>query len=438
MAEVAAENSTPIAIEEVIIRSALNPIPFNIANVVTELEIFEHVDKPYTTAVLSFVDGDRVMSALNISGAETVDIKIRANTQVADSVTAQYYIDQVVTTAKGNESNELIVLHLTEAINYHSNLQNVNKAYSGKPTSIMAKIATEFLGTTLRASQEPPQKTKLIVPNLTPLNAISWIKNKLSTEKGYPFYMFTYLGGEDLFLVDLKTMLEKPAINEGKPYNFTESAIPSASENYDETSRRRVILGYEVKNTENLYTLIDKGLVGATHQFIDVTKNEQFTHKHNMGKVIDTLVGDQLLKSRPLYTTEYKHGGESYNDIESRRLSQIMSTQSFKDFDSYHESPSKGEYKLNSTQRAIDSLIKKQPLSIRVNGIDFLQLEGNSTIGNKLEVKFPANLNDEGASNDRADTKKSGEYLIYAAKHSFQRDNYTISLTCLKLSNGEA
>ena len=45
MAEVATGKSTPIVLEEVIIRSPLNPIPFNIANVVTELEVFEHIDK---------------------------------------------------------------------------------------------------------------------------------------------------------------------------------------------------------------------------------------------------------------------------------------------------------------------------------------------------------------------------------------------------------
>ena len=244
------------------------------------------------------------MSSLNVSGAETVDVKIKANTKVAETVTMQFYIDRVITTAKGNETNELIVVHMTEAVNYHSNLRNVNKAYSGKPTTIMANIAAEFLSKPLKSSKELPQKTKIIVPNLTPLNAMSWIKNRLATEKGYPFYMFSYLGGEELYLVDLKTMLEQKAINEGKPYQFTESAIPSPDENFDETKRRRVILGYEVKNTENLYTLIDKGMVGATHQFIDVTNNTHFNHKHNLGKVVEKLVGDNLLQRRPLYTAE--------------------------------------------------------------------------------------------------------------------------------------
>jgi len=192
-----------------------------------------------------------------------------------------------------------------------------------------------------------------------------------------------------------------------------------------------------VKDTDNLYSLIDRGLVGATHQFIDVTSNKVVNHEHNMSEVTDTLVGDDLIKKNPLFTTDYKDNGTPYGKIQSRLITQIMSSEAFDGFDSYSQSSSAGEYKLNSTQRAMDGLIKKQPLSIIVNGIDFLQIEGNSTIGNKLEVKFPANLNDEGKSKNRFDKKKSGDYLIYSAKHSISRDSYTIALTCVKISNGD-
>ena len=438
MTDVAIEKATAVSIEGVVIKSPLNPITIDIKKVVIDLDVFEHLDKPYTTAVLSFVDGDNIMSSLNVSGAESVTITLKANTKIAVAVETEYYISRVITSSKANETNELVVLHLTEKVNYLSGLQNVNKAYSGKPTTIMAKIAKEYLDTEVRVTKEPSNNTKIIVPNLTPLDALSWIKNKLSTEKGYPYYMFSYLGGQSLFLVDLNTMLSNPAVNRGKPYTFSESAIPATTDSYDETSRRRVILDYQVKNTEDLYSIIDRGLIGATHQYIDVTENTTHQVKHDMhSTVVETLVSDNLLQSGPLYSNKYKLGNKPYNEIQSRNISQIMSSQAFEDVNSYNQSDSKGQYKLNSIQRAMDALLKKQPMDIIVNGIDFLQLEGNSTIGNKLEVKFPANLNNEGDKTIFFDTKKSGEYLIYAAKHSFGGEDYRLALSCVKLSNGE-
>lgn len=431
MSDFATEQGTSISIESVLIKSPLNPVQLDISRITTDLDIFEHIDKPYVSAILSFIDGDEVMSSLNVSGAETVTIKLKANTKVAVTIEKEFYIDRVVMTKKGNETNEMVVLHLTEKHNYESNLQNVNKAYSGKPTTIMSKLA-KLIGQTLNVTKEVNQDMKLIVPNLTPLNAMSWIKNKLSTEKGYPYYMYSSLSEQGIYLVDLKTVLSTPAMNAGAPYTYTESAIPSTEPSYNDTSRRRVILDYQVKNTENLFELIDKGLVGAKHTYVDVTQNTTHVAKNSMGTVINTLVDDKLLQSNPLYSPKY-----GFDKLESRSITQIMGTKSFDGTNAYSESKQTGQYKLNTIQRVMDGLIKKQPLDIIVNGIDFLQTEENSTIGNKIEVKFPANLNDEGKRKDRFDEKKSGEYLIYAAKHSIRFEDYRIALTCVKLSNGE-
>jgi hypothetical protein len=431
MSDFATEQGTSISIESVLIKSPLNPVQLDISRITTDLDIFEHIDKPYVSAVLSFIDGDEVMSSLNISGAETVTLKLKANTKVAVTIEKEFYIDRVVMTKKGNETNEMVILHLTEKHNYESNLQNVNKAYSGKPTTIMSKLA-KLIGQTLNVTKEVNQDMKLIVPNLTPLNAMAWIKNKLSTEKGYPYYMYSCLSEQGIYLVDLKTVLSTPAMNAGAPYTYTESAIPSTEPSYNDTSRRRVILDYQVKNTENLFELIDKGLVGAKHTYVDVTQNKTHVTKDSMSTVINTLVGDKLLQNNPLYSPKY-----GFDKLESRSITQIMATKSFDDTNAYSESSDTGQYKWNVEQQVMDGLIKKQPLDIIVNGIDFLQTEENSTIGNKIEVKFPANLNDEGKRKDRFDEKKSGEYLIYAAKHSIRFEDYRIALTCVKLSNGE-
>jgi hypothetical protein len=39
------------------------------------------------------------------------------------------------------------------------------------------------------------------------------------------------------------------------------------------------------------------------------------------------------------------------------------------------------------------------------------------------------------AEDVKLDLKKSGDYLIYSAKHAFSSNNYNIHLTCVKLTN---
>ena len=56
------------------------------------------------------------------------------------------------------------------------------------------------------------------------------------------------------------------------------------------------------------------------------------------------------------------------------------------------------------------------------------------TIGNLVKVLFPGNYTD--TDDDMLiDPKKSGDYMIYSAKHTFTLENYHISFECTKLAN---
>lgn len=434
----ALEKQSAIAFESVVIRSDRNPVRVDIANSVTDLDIFEHLDKPYLTGMISFLDTEDIVGGLDISGAETVDIKVRVNSQIAVSVKKTFYITKIITTGKGSTAGNAIVLHLIEDVAYKSNLFNVNKSYSGSPTDIINKISKSYLNKTILTSSKDNQDFKVIVPNLTPLNAMSWIKNKATTTKGYPFYLFSTFGQDELLFADLKTMMERPAVNVGEPYTYTESTIPSVDDNYPDKPRRRTILHYDYNNTENLFELIGKGVVGARHNYIDITKNEIKSIDFDLAKdVIKTFQDDGEVKKSPLFSSQYNLNGKSFNDIQSRVISQIGGTDAFEKEKTLSENDTKGMYKLNSISRAMYGLLMKQPIKIRVNGIDFLQNEGNNTIGNKLDVRFLRNIVDQGASDNRLDSKKSGHFLLLTAKHAFRREGYDISFTGVKLSNGE-
>ena len=434
----ALEQQTAIAFESVIIQSDRNSLRVEIANSVTDLDIFEHLDKPYLTGLISFLDTEDIVGGLDISGAETIDIKVRVNTQIAVSVKKRFYITKIITTGKGSTAGNVFVLHLIEDVAYRSNLINVNKPYSGSPTEIINKISQSYLNKSILTSANDSQDVKVIVPNLTPLNAMSWVKNKATTSKGYPFYLFSAFGRNELLFTDLKTMMEKPPTNIGHPYMYTESTIPSADDNYADRPRRRTILHYDYNNTENLFELIGKGVVGARHNYIDVTKNEVQSIDFDLGQdVIKTFQQEGDVKKSPLFSSQYKLDGKSFNELQSRVISQIGGTDAFENHKSLSESDTKGKYKLNSISRAMYGLLMKQPIKIRVNGVDFLQDEGNNTIGNKLDIRFLRNIVDQGASDNRLDAKKSGHFLLLTAKHAFRREGYDISFTAVKLSNGD-
>ena len=431
-----AETSTPIKFDSITIKSTRNATQVNIARIVTDLTIYEHLDKPYLTGVVAFSDSEDIVGSLDIGGGELVSVVLKTNSidgYAPKKIEKDFYIDKIITSIKGNDTNEFFMLHLIEDIAFKSNLQNVNKSYSGSSSNIIKKISKGFLGKEIINTETDFQEMKVIVPNLTPLDAMCWVKNKTTTVDGYPHYLFSSLVEKELIFSDLKGMIESPVSNPLVPFMYAEANI--SIDTKQETSRRRTILDYSFKNTEDLFSLISKGLIGANHNYIDVTKNKYHNTKFDIQKdIIDKLKNEK--SNQPLYSDLYELDGQSFNEYESREVTQLMSTLAYEGNSTYSESATKAQYKLNAINQAMDGLLKKAPLTITVNGHDFLHGRHHSTTGTKIDVRFLRNINDHNSDNV-FDPKKSGEYLIFGAKHTFTLEKYTTTFSCVKLFNGE-
>ena len=72
-----------------------------------------------------------------------------------------------------------------------------------------------------------------------------------------------------------------------------------------------------------------------------------------------------------------------------------------------------------------------------INGIDFIDGNDHYTIGNRINCEF-AKTNDratEDSKTSKLDTKLSGNYLIYRARHIIKPEKYDLSLTMVKLGS---
>ena len=128
-------------IDSVLINSSrfINPAGINIYGLVTDIEIFEHLDLPYITGQIAFIDTERLLDRIMFDGGETITIKIKQSDQ-SKMIEKVFYIDSIINTAKVNETSELVTLHFMEDIAFISRFLNVNKSYTGSPQTIIEKI----------------------------------------------------------------------------------------------------------------------------------------------------------------------------------------------------------------------------------------------------------------------------------------------------------
>lgn len=443
-----------------------------IASMVVDIDIYEHLDKPYLTGVMSVLDNVDLFGSLNVNGATKINMKLRLNVAEAEEegkkftplpVERTFYIDSIMSSMKYQEKGEVQVIHLIEDHAYKSNQMNVNRAYAGTSTRMITRLMKELDSERMVFSTEKDDGTmKVIIPNLSPIDAMIWIKNRSVTAEGYPMYLFTTLSGlKTLNFFDLKTMLESEVMNPKQAFTFSSANVSVKKDGKQNFSvpQRRVILNYEYKNTEDLYSLMSKGLMlPTTIQYINTANgnNGRNDLSFDPKEAIDRL-DPRVIKGVPNYDPYLK---DSYIDPiftspKNIKISaaQVVSSDAFKTarlsednltgditpvwdkLNGYSEHGESGGYKNQMIARTLDALMKINPLVLTVNGADFLSGTDSTTIGNKIRVKFPRNVDDR-ESEFQFDPKKSGDYLIYSARHSFRGDSYTVNLTGMKLSNG--
>lgn len=428
-------------LEQVLLESERLPDPIELKNVVTDIDIYEHLDKPYLSAEMVIADQTNLYETAGIIGGEKVTITvISSKMDVSVPITKTFYVVDV-RVKYVNDDSQIVIFELIEDIAFISNLFNVNRAYNGKCSKIIEKISKQYFGKEVDKLNKDLQHVHLIVPNMDPINAMTWIRNRATTAEGYPFYLHSVFANDKLYLRDLGTIFSAPVIN---PYRKFKNDVASA-----DSMDNRIIIRHKFTSYENIYFMIAKGLIGAQYQYIDTTQENTRKFTFDVRRdVYDVLINKGVMQGQdnPDFSTLYKVNGKSFNKMKSRNITMVGGSNAQRDFfadanggdtwnNSYQEGKNAAAYKQQIIARAMDNIMKRSSLEMIVDGLDFLDGNKHSTIGNNIAVEFTKSSADRNRASSQVDTRRSGNYTILAARHMFKQERYDIALSCVKLGN---
>ena len=440
----------------------------NITDIVTDIDIYEHLDKPYITGTVTFLDVERIAESINFYGIEKFFMKVKLPEAEADTIEKTFYVDKIVKNIRTNDSQSVIVMHILEDVGYLSEMINVNKPYFGKGYEIISKIVQEFLGKELskprgagpeyETSQDAQGEFGVVIPDMRPLRAADWIKDRITTSDASPFYFFSTLANNRLHLLPLSTMLENNAVNNRtQPYRYSQAFTNAENLSIDEQAY--VIEGYDNPLNEELLKINHNGFLNTVYAFHDVTRNKPIYPGHRAdGNTVDknrwtaydmfqqrAKIGRALgnpVKIEEVYPSNAKlpeKGGDAQDELihlrsASKLVSNIYSTDLYDGgVYSLGESRTHGEFLERLDAKGLRNWLVNTAMNFVVPGRNFLSGKANTTIGNKYNLVFLAPPADGANAANNRDSAKSGEYLIYAARHVFAREGYTVHLTGVKI-----
>lgn len=447
------ESSRIFVFKKVEIIASWNPEErVDIAPIISDLDIFEHIDKPYLTGLMALEDTSNIFAGMGLGAGDRVEIILQRNDESKEIFLKRFFrIDKVVEKIRDgqNENSQVVLLHLVEEIAYESRYLNVNKSYSGTPYRIIKNILDTYCTDyTLYGPPFDVQDMQVIIPNMTPLDAACWIKNRATTADGYPFFLFSTiahpLGSQKgLIMMDLDVMMKQKVWNDDMPYNNFASTQVERS-----VSARRTIKKFEHRSGEDFRKLLDKGLLGARHNYLDVTTMKPNVIDYDHDKEINQMLKEDGFEGMPLigdyyeiHDTPIHKVKKEQHTVGNRAITQIGGTAAYKDKDSkgkttLNERDSSALYKHKQISDSLKTLLSFDSIAAVIDGFDFAH-NGQNTVGTIHQFMFMSTQPDPDTILEQFDVNLTGNYLIYAAKHSFKKEGYDVTLTATKLTHGE-
>jgi len=438
--------------------------PVDLAKSIAELNIFESVELPYLTGTCALVDDVRFRDSIGIKGSERLTFTILAK-ENAVPIIKTFMITGIATNTSVNERTELHTLTLMEEHAYLSSVMKISESYTGNPEQIVINILNSHLGKVLRPNARIAlqQKMKVNIPYWNPLQATDWLRDRMSSSLGAPYFLYASLRDDLLRLEDLDNMMKKDSWNKDIPYSYSQTSHNSVpdkvgSQRYPSNLRTDYfhVKSYEASQIESTLRLAQGGAIGSEFKTMDLTSSSQTEkRRHNsnttLNNFIESIETGANLNSSIGYDSQlqFSLGNSSLKnigDLNSKVFSEVVASRKFYDTDGVtpiagyaDEYQQEALYKLKIKSAALRAILLNNVFEISVPGQPYLSKDIG--VGSNISLNYAlASQSDGSILAGDVDKNKSGKFLVYRTRHKFTEGMYDLKMDIVKLTNktGEA
>lgn len=399
------------------------PIEMNITNSCPEVNIYEDLNLPYLTGTIAVIDTAGIGS-LQFGGTEKIILKLQNNTD-AKVVTKEFVIYQV-TDHKRQENGMVMsfVIHIMETHGYQNHFRHVSRVYDTNHSNMIRSICATDLDVDIGDMDIGYQSSKLIVPNLRPLQACQWILDQTTTSEGKPFFFYSSLK-EGLHLKSLESLYDSENV-----LNTSFTLRPAGVSDFNDNANQ--ILSHVQKSNDRNIDAQHTGILDALRCTVDPFKNEvryfDYSHREYHENKEPELGYDGLP-----YDKNFEIRGQAF-------VTTLNTSLSFGDESTaYEEETELADYRLGLNSKADKYFLDKSSAEIAINGWHMFSQDINTSIGRVIDINIPITSpqTTEVSVDEMIDQKYSGKFLVTAVRHKFSvhTNNYVCSLGLKRTSN---
>lgn len=175
----------------------------DIRGIFQELNIYDNLFFPCVTGTIVIQDGVGLMRKVRFDGSEFIFIHMAKYADTDASIELEikgtYLINKVTDRVNIGMNSEVYTLHFISQEFLLSEQQKIRKSYTGKYSEIISSILSQHLNVQVNDTvdnvvknriEESKGLDKIIIPNLTPFQAIDFLASRALNEKDVPDFVF--------------------------------------------------------------------------------------------------------------------------------------------------------------------------------------------------------------------------------------------------------
>ena len=178
---------------------SLDSDPIDIQGIVTEFSITESIYTPGLIFTCSIKDSVNLIETYKLNGQEVIRVSMQRKEPSGNyqSIKLEFYVSDYPLYSKVDQHTQVYKITGISPHVFISDLKIVSRSMKGKTTAEeIQKLVNEDMMSSLSINGSAISKVTGVIPNQTPISAISWLLDKTFDDKFTPFFFYQVLSGE--------------------------------------------------------------------------------------------------------------------------------------------------------------------------------------------------------------------------------------------------
>lgn len=434
---------------DILLSSDNNTEVIDIRQNIMELAFYESLHRPYIDAHIVMVDDFGFRDQLSIQGTERINLVIATGEDINEGVINKtFFFSRITDALKNNERSEILAIDLVEEHVYVNAMKSISRSYTKRMEDMIVDIMDRELGREVIKSEglEPSAQgeRKVIIPYLSPLEAVNWIRDRITTKTGSPVYLHSDLYSRNIYMSSLEQLMAEDLRNEKLPLRFNDASA-SADPSQEKLTSYYQIKSFQQVDAEDSLALYEEGAIGSFYSNLDAGTGQTYGTHISVRNIIDDFYTYGMISketSQSIFDPTLNIAGRPSDEYDALFIHQVTSSKTYNQFKSYHdeairldENNAVFESRLKIKNKIIRQILKKNVIDIQMDGA--LYIEKKVSPGDRLRIVFlsPNTKADPDKRDGSLDTRRSGDYLLTDISHKMSLESHDISARLIKLGD---